>query len=92
MSDLFASFGSNASNGNQISQQDDVLANLLQQQHQLSQALKQHQLEQQREQQNQLKSFNTPSIFLNKVISFWFLLKTFNNQRILNIFRTKINR
>ena len=47
------------------SQQEDVLANLLQQ-HQLSQALKQHQLDQQRE-QNQLKSFGTSSLFLNKV-------------------------
>lgn len=72
MSDLFAGFGSNGNNGNQIvsQQQDDVLANLLQQ-HQLSQALKQHQLEQQqREQQNQLKSFSTSSLFLNKVTIF----------------------
>lgn len=67
MSDLFSGFSSNGNNGNQmVSQQDDVLANLLQQ-HQLSQALKQHQLEQQREQQNQLKSFSTSSLFLNKV-------------------------
>ena len=71
MSDLFAGFGSNGNNGNQIgSQQDDVLANLLQQ-HQINQALKQHQLEQQqREQQNQLKSFSTSSLFLNKVAIF----------------------
>jgi hypothetical protein len=53
-----------------VSQQDDVLANLLQQ-HQLSQALKQHQLEQQREQQNQMKSFSTSSLFLNKVYIFF---------------------
>ena len=72
MSDLFAGFGSNGNNGNQIGsqQQDDVLANLLQQ-HQISQALKQHQLEQQqREQQNQLKSFSTSSLFLNKVTDY----------------------
>lgn len=68
MSDLFAGFGSSGNNGNQIvSQQDDVLANLLQQ-HQLSQALKQHQLEQQQREQNQIKSFSTSSLFLNKVI------------------------
>lgn len=62
MSDLFSGFSSNGNNGNQIvSQQDDVLANLLQQ-HQLNQALKQHQLEQ----QNQMKSFSPSSLFLNK--------------------------
>jgi hypothetical protein len=71
MSDLFSGFNSNGNNGNQVvSQQDDVLANLLQQ-HQLSQALKQHQLEQQREQQNQMKSFSTSSLFLNKVYIFF---------------------
>lgn len=62
MSDLFAGFGSNSNNsGTMGSQQEDVLASLLQQ-HQLSQALKQQQ-----EREQNLKSFGTSSLFMNKV-------------------------